>query len=601
MKMTLFRLPGALIAAALAICLFFSGCSGESGPTLVYSFPIPTNLTLKGSINLADVGVSTSLGGISPSLLDYRPFSLSIQDDPAAKTSADEEGRFTFEPISIRDQYVVFAKNGNHAGFVLEYMAADSSGLYGEQQIEISIRSTARSYIARCLRDRYGRRIDPNALTAAHIDGTVRAIADVLESHPEKISATALDQVPEVKAAYAAMAQSLDSGNSGVVPNSWVLLFYLGGDNNLANYINDNIAEIENAGLPNGTQIIIQADIAVHGMKRLMFKEGKFIELASVTNIDSSSGAVIADFVAWSRRTFPAANYALVVSSHADGWKSSTNAIGLRNSLILDESAGNRGNPVEIAAWLKGANTQFDGYYRPLQLLVFDACNMGSIEIAAEFSACSEYLVMSQAFVPGSGFPYAAIVKEFSKLGAAGINSEKAGKIFCETYRDKYLDSPLPSAVTVSLLKTSEMAQFMNLLQNFFTQITANIDKLGPVLANLRDSKMVEAEGVHEQYVIQAFESTDYRDLYSLLSQCRGSIPEAAIEIDLAMQKFSDLIIANYYSKTSFPQAHGLSISFPDRSAWLASYVSTESLLYAFFQFAQNSSWDEILGLINQN
>jgi hypothetical protein len=599
--MAFFKLPGVVFATILAICVLVVGCSGESGPTLVHSFPMPTNLTIKGSINLADVGVSTGLGGISPSLLDYRPFSLSIQDDPAAKSSADEEGRFSFKPISIRDQYVVFAKNGNHPGFILEYMAADSAGLYGDHQIEISIRSTARSYIARCLRDRYGRRIDPNALTAAHIDSTVRAIADVLESHPEKISNTTLDQVAEVKAAYSAMAQSLNSGNSGVIPNNWVLLFYLGGDNNLANYINDNIAEIENAGLPDGTQIVIQADIAVHGMKRMMFREGKLIELASFANLDSSSGMVIADFVAWSRRTFPAANYALIISSHADGWKNSTRADRLRNSLIQDDSAATRGNPVEIAAWLKGANTTFDGFERPLQLLVFDACNMGMIEIAAEFSSCSEYLVMSQAFVPGSGFPYAEIVKEISRLGSGNIKAEKAGEIFCEAYRNKYLDRALPSAVTVSLIKTSEMPAFLILLQNFFTKVTAEIGKLGPVLANLRDSKMVEAEDVAEKYVIQAFESTDYRDLYSLLTHCRNNMPETAIEIDLILQKFSNLVVANYHSLSAFPDAHGLSISLPDRSAWLANYVSTESLLYAYYQFAQNSSWDEILALINQN
>lgn len=592
------RIFRVVLYAALVFSCFITGCSGESGPTLVYNFPIPTDLTIKGAIKLADVAVHKNLGGISPSLLDYRPFALSIQDTSSAAAEADEEGRFAFKPISIRDQYVVFAKNADHSGFVLEYMAANSDGLYGENQIEISLKSTARSYIARCLRDRYGRRINPQALETSHIDATVKAIAEVLEKFPEKLNQTTLDQVAEVKAAYTAMAESLNSGNSGVVPNQWVLLFYLGGDNNLATYVNENIAAIEAAGLPEGTQILIQADIAVHGMKRLLLRDGKLLELASVPDLDSSSAAVIADFVAWSRRTFPARNYALVISSHADAWK---NAAALRGSLIQDVTSGTRGNPIEIAAWIKGANTQFDGFYRPLQLLVLDACNMASIEIALEFGESSEYTVFSQAFVPATGFPYGEIVKSLAGQGAANLDAENLGRIFCDAYRDRYLGGIFESPVTVSMVKNAELANFVTLLENYFARITANIAKLGPLLANLRDSKILEAEDVDEKFVIQSFEASDYRDLKSFLTEARNSMPETAIETDLILENFSRLVLINYRSGKAFPDAAGISIAMPDKQTWLSSYVSSEALFYAYLKFAQSTSWNEILALINEN
>ncbi|MFZ5951279.1 MAG: clostripain-related cysteine peptidase, partial [Candidatus Rifleibacteriota bacterium] len=507
------RFIGLVIVPVMIAAILLCGCSGESGPTLVFPFPVPTDLKVSGAIKLSDVAVHGSLGGISPSLLDYRPFKLSVQDDSSISGESDEEGRFNLTPMSIRDQYVIFAKNSKYKGFVLEYMAADSSGLYGEQKIEISIRSTAASLIARCLRDRYGRRINPSALGASHLDSTVKAIADVLESHPEKIASVALDQVAEVKAAYTAMAESLNNGQSGVVPNNLVLLLYMGGDNNLAGFINSNIADIEEAGLPGGTQVIIQADIAVHGMKRLLFYDGRLVELASVADVDSSSGAVVADFVAWSRRAFPASRYCLVISSHADGWK---NASSLRSSLISDQTSETKGNPIEIAAWVKGANTQFDGFYRPLDLLVFDACNMASLEIAREFKDTSSYMVFSQAFVPGSGFPYGQIMKKIQATGSSGMDGEKLGRLFCEAYKERYLDGALVTAVTVSLLKSSELPAFIGYLQNFFTQVQNNIGKLGPVLASLRDSKMVIAEGASETYVIQSFETSDNRDLHEM-------------------------------------------------------------------------------------
>lgn len=588
---------GRLTVILLMIATFFLvGCSGESGPTLVYSYPIPTDLKVAGAIKLSDVGVHPTLGGITPSILDYTPFKLSIQDDSSVTGTADVEGRFTLNSMSIRDQYVIFCKNSKYPGFILEYMAADSAGLYGEQRIEISIRTTAQSMIARCLRDRYGRRVNPLALGASHINDTVKAIADVLESHPEKLTGTTLDQVAEVKTAYTTMADSLNSGASGVIPNKWVLLFYMGGDNNLSNYINDNIAEIESAGLPSGTQVLIQADFPVHGMKRMMLKDGKLLELASVTSIDSSSAAVVADFVAWSRRTFPAAGYALTISSHADGWKNSSS---LRGSLISDQTSGTKGNPVEIAAWLKGANTSFDGFYRPLDLLVFDACNMGLIEIAYEFKDCAAFSVFSQAFVPGNGFPYGSILKNIGLTGSEKIEPESLGRIFCDAYKNRYLTGLVESAVTVSMVKNSEMDAFMGLLQNYFAKIHQNIDKLGPVISSLRDSRTVVAENLVGDYVVQAFEAVDYRDLVDFMENARASMPETAIEADLVLNFFSRLVIENGFSARAFPDAHGLSIGLPDKATYSSSYVSPENLPYSVYQFSVNSLWDDIIGSIN--
>ncbi|MEW6712971.1 MAG: clostripain-related cysteine peptidase, partial [Candidatus Riflebacteria bacterium] len=294
----------------------------------------------------------------------------------------------------------------------------------------------------------------------------------------------------------------------------------------------------------------------------------------------------------------PASRYCLVISSHADGWK---NGNSLRASLISDQTSDTKGNPIEIAAWIKGANTQFDGFYRSLDLLVFDACNMASLEVAREFQDTSSFMVFSQAFVPGSGFPYGQILKKIQTTGSSGIDGEKLGRIFCEAYKERYLDGALATAVTVSLLKSSELPAFIGYLQNFFTQVQNNIGKLGPVLASLRDSKTVVAEVASETYVIQSFETSDNRDLHEMLSQCRNSMPEAAIEIDLVHQNFDRLILLNYFSSLGFPKAHGISIGLPDRSAWLSSYISPEKLFYAYYQFAQTTGWDEILAQITQN
>lgn len=101
-------------------------------PTLPFNFPFPTDLRLSGIINLSDVAVHKDLGGITPSLLDLRPFTVKIQDDLSAPATVDEQGHFTLSSISIRDQVVLLCQHGTSKNLVLEWMAATSAGLYGE-------------------------------------------------------------------------------------------------------------------------------------------------------------------------------------------------------------------------------------------------------------------------------------------------------------------------------------------------------------------------------------------------------------------------------------------------------------------------------------
>ncbi len=581
-----------LIISALVL----TGCSGESGPTLIYDFPVPTDLRLSGVINLADVAMHPDLGGINPSIIDLRPFSLTIQDDLSKAVDADEQGHFTLSPISIRDQVVIFCQHSINKNLVLEWMAATSAGLYGEVKVTIDLRSTARSMIARCLREKYGRRIKPEELKTEHITSTVDAIAEVLEKFPAKLSSQALDQVPEVKAAYVAMADSLHLGNSGAYPNEHVLLLHMAGDNSLSSYISANIEDIAEAGLPSGTQILIQVDTPVDGFKRLMISKNKVVELVALGPMDSSSGAVIADFVAWSRRAFPARRYSLVISSHADGWK---NAASLRNSLIIDNSAGKKGDPIEIAAYIQAAASIFDGSRRPLELLVFDACNMASIEIALQFRNCAALTLFSQAFVPAAGLPYDKIIKGIASAGAAKVDGEALGRLICEEYRKRYLDGLVSEPVTISLIRNSALASFMTRLNTWFVKIYNEREQYAKVLASLRDNLEYLVEEGEKKYVVQAFEQAENRDLKSFITHAAGPLTTIKIETENLLREFPGLIVLEYHSTRHFPGAGGLSITLPDRAIWLADFVGPSPSPWFFLAFAMETLWPDILTAIN--
>ncbi len=588
-----------LLLSALVLLLAFLvlGCSGESRPTLIYDFPFPSDLRISGLINLSDVAVNRAFAGITPSLLDMSTFSLSVQDDPLKKTvAADYDGRFVLEPVSIRDQLVIFAVHSAHKGLILEYMAADSQGLWGEKKIEINLKSTARSLIARCLRDRYGRRINPDALEAVHIQTTVDAIANILEKRPQDISSQSIDQVAEVKSAYTAVAESLNAGGSGVWPNELTMLFYIGADNNLSAQLATTLEEIAQIELPSGTQILLQADFPVDGMKRFIKSGNKLVELGAIGKIDSASGAVIADFLAWSRRTFPARRFALFLSSHADGWRNSSQ---LKKSLISDDDAKTVGNPIEIAAWIQGANATFDGYYRPLELLVFDACSMGNIEVAYEFRNCAAFTIFSQALVPAAGMPLADIIDQIGSIGANNLDDKSLGRLICDRYKLKYLDAGVKLPVTVSMINNAGFPNFISKFQAYLEKIIHFQDKYLDVLANLRDSVEYEYEGAPAKFVIQAFERSENRDLSDMILKAREIMPDVKIETDQLRSVLPELIMVNYHSPWHFPGAGGLSIAFPDKNAFLTEYVGSSPSHYMLLQFCRETLWDELLVAIN--
>lgn len=592
----MFILRKLFLLIAILAALVLTGCEGESNPTLPFNFPFPTDLRLSGIINLSDVAVHKDLGGITPSLLDLRPFTVKIQDDLSAPATVDEQGRFTLSSISIRDQVVLLCQHGTNKNLVLEWMAATSAGLYGEMKVTVDLRSTARSMIARSLRERYGRRIRPEELKTEHISATVNAIAEVLEKYPTKLASQALDQIPEVKAAYTAMADSLHAGNSGAYPNEHVLLLHMGGDNSLSSYIGANIEDMALAGVPSGTQILIQVDTRVDGFKRLMLQKNKIVELVSLGKFDSSSGLVIADFITWARRAFPARRYSLIISSHADGWKSSS---ALRNSLIVDDSAEKKGNIIEIAAYIAGAAANFDGSRRPLELLAFDACNMGSIEVAWEFRNCASMTVFSQAMVPAAGFPYGKIVKNITTTGSGKLDGETFGRIICEEYRKKYLEGVITQPVTISMIRNSAFNSFISRLNTWFTSINNERDQYAKVLASLRDHLEFVVEDGEKKYVVQAFEKAENRDLKSFVTNAAGPLTTLKIDTENLLREFPGLIVCSYHSQKAFPGATGLSITLPDRQTWFSEFVGPSPSPYFFLAFARETLWPGLLTAIN--
>ncbi len=108
---------------------------------------------------------------------------------------------------------------------------------------------------------------------------------------------------------------------------------------------------------------------------------------------------------------------AVILWGHGDGW----------NGVCQDR--GDYLTPQE----LKYALLTFKAYIgRPVDLLVFDACSMGSIEVLSALSGSASYSVSSEITVPATGFPYDSVLTRVSidlSLGPAEV-----GTAFADEY-----------------------------------------------------------------------------------------------------------------------------------------------------------------------
>ena len=189
-------------------------------------------------------------------------------------------------------------------------------------------------------------------------------------------------------------------------PKDWTILVYMAADNSLSSAAVEDIAEMQEADIPGNVNLIIQVDFGPFNENpdaRRFKIEGKNLKtIKALGEIDSGDYTELSDFISWGKEKYPAEKTALIIWSHGNGWMAGY------NKFCPDTQTGNFINITEgeLSSALRDANADFD-------ILAFDACNMLSIEVAAEIYEYSDFILGSERGVPEDGFPYNEILPHF--------------------------------------------------------------------------------------------------------------------------------------------------------------------------------------------
>ena len=154
-------------------------------------------------------------------------------------------------------------------------------------------------------------------------------------------------------------------------------------------------------------------------VKRSFIQNGQQYVLEDLGAKSMAEPQTLSDFVTWAKTQFPAQHYALILWNHGGG----TQGFGQDSSL-----AGNK-KMMSFTELHQAYQTIREQIGSPLDIVIYDACLMASIEVAEITATVANAMAGSAELEPGHGIDYAQILRSVGQSSPAdGIDFGKVVK-----------------------------------------------------------------------------------------------------------------------------------------------------------------------------
>lgn len=202
----------------------------------------------------------------------------------------------------------------------------------------------------------------------------------------------------------------------------WTLFVYIDGDNNLEPFALLDLNEMEAAYPGQNLEVLVLLDRAegyskdlgdwtgtrLYRVRRDATNELGSELLQELPEANMGDPATLRQFLVDGIRAYPARHYGLILWDHGGGWSNHVN----------DEAAPGAADDYDYLtlAELRGAVEQAlqATAVARLDLVGFDMCLMGQLEVAYELAEVARFMVASQALEPGDGWPYDRVLPLFT-------------------------------------------------------------------------------------------------------------------------------------------------------------------------------------------
>lgn len=304
-----------------------------------------------------------------------------------------------------------------------------------------------------------------------------------------------------------------------------LFIIYMAADNDLYMHAIDDIKELESVDKVNSKVVTLLDGVDKTYIYEILFNNKKLLK--SFENLNSGDPKVLTDLILFSLNRYKPENIILVLWGHGDGrnFKGSDG-----KGVCFDESY------LDFLT-IKEIKDSLNDIYKVrkviIDLLIFDACFMQTIEVSYELKDYVKYIIASQSYVPLDGFPYDEI---FKRINNKSLDILEIGKEIALSYFEYYKKEK--NEVSVSLLETSISKEILN-----FTKMVVNRNYDKEYLIREREINLIP---LNQKYV-------DYLSLFKNLLK-----EEEKLNLELIYKKF---VIVNFNSFSK--ELNGFSIYFP--------------------------------------
>ena len=353
--------------------------------------------------------------------------------------------------------------------------------------------------------------------------------------------------------------------------SEWTFIMYMAGDrdNDISSALLEDLNEMKIVGSTANVSIVVLID-EYDDDSKVYFVERDHLNEISLTEVNPSwttgevntgSQQTLTSFAQWAMENYPAKHYFLDLAGHGRGW----------NGLCHD--GGDVLSMVELSNALADIKVANNG--SKLDIIGFDACSMGTVEVYYQLIDYADYVIASEIEVDISGWPYDVILQRLEN------DANMSAASLCSIVVNEFVNSCQNNSRYSAEMCAVELEKLEQNLTPAINTFAANLKSA----FSFYNDEITFAKNETEHY-----ERTNDYDLYhfaeNVLEIENKRIQTSALDL---MSVANQSIIAEKHwtnpLEVSANHTHGMSIWF----SWPFSYT------YRTLKFSKSTMWDEFI------
>ena len=229
-------------------------------------------------------------------------------------------------------------------------------------------------------------------------------------------------------------------------------MVYMEANNSLEPFANETFSEMMKVGKTKNLVSVVELDTGKHhstqkidgmpsgnGVKRVLVRKGSVDSESDDVGDDMTTSKGLANFIKFGIKKHPADHYALVLWDHGAGWHGCCEA----------ETPELRGMALDTIA--KGIENGIKSGPDKLDVVAFDECLMGELDVANALAPFVKVMVASEELEPGEGMDYDKWLRAIAN--DESITPDGVGKAIADAYVDHIENQSGNPAFTLSVLE----------------------------------------------------------------------------------------------------------------------------------------------------